>query len=145
MVMFLTEAECLDYWAEHLQQLPESPQGNDDLPNKPASNDYTDTCIQPVTKAEVAATLKAGRVTLTHWLVHNINEVWIREELPDLWRCWVILLSILGKLFTPIPLTKALPAICHKCRLQRTSFMPSCSRIDHISAVRPIAEKQKFV
>ena len=81
-----------------------------DLPNKPASNDYMDTCMQPVTKAEVAAALmplkngqspgacsitaellKAGVANLTHWLVHIINEVWIREELPDDWRCRIIL------------------------------------------------------
>ena len=54
-----TEAECLDQWAEHLQQLLNHPppQGNDDLSNKPASNDYMDTCIQPVIKADVAAAL----------------------------------------------------------------------------------------
>ena len=55
-----TEAECLDHWAEHLQQFLNCPlpQGNDDLPNKPTSNDYTDVCIQPVIEAEVAAALK---------------------------------------------------------------------------------------
>ena len=107
-----TEAECLDCWAKHFPQLLNHPppQGNDDLLNKPASNDYTDTCIWPVTEAEVAATLKhlkngyspdvccimaelrkAGGASLNHWLVHIINEVWIREELPDDWGCGIIL------------------------------------------------------
>ena len=56
----MTKAECLDCWAEHFQQLLNHPppQGNDDVPNKPASNDNTYICIQPVTEAEVAAALK---------------------------------------------------------------------------------------
>ena len=107
-----TEAKCLDHWAEHFQQLLNFPpsEGNDDLPNKPSSNDYPDTFIQPVTKAEVAAALeylendhnpgicsimaellKTGRASLTHWPAHIINEVWIRKELPDDLRYRVIL------------------------------------------------------
>ena len=55
-----TEAECLDYWTEHFQQLLNclSPEGIDGLPNKHVSNDYMDTYIQTVTEAEVAADLK---------------------------------------------------------------------------------------
>ena len=62
-----TEAECLDCWEKNFQLLLNhpTPQGNDDLPNKPASNDYTDTCIQPVTKAELAAALKHLKMATT--------------------------------------------------------------------------------
>ena len=36
-----TDAKCLDHWVEHFQQLLNysPPQGHNDLPNKPASND----------------------------------------------------------------------------------------------------------
>ena len=38
-----------------------------------------------------AKLLKTGGANLTPWLVHIINEVWMREELPDDWRHGVIL------------------------------------------------------
>ena len=68
-----TEAECLDCWAEHFQQLLNCPppQSNDDLLNKPASNDYMDTCIQPVTEAEVAAALKCLKWPHPRCLFHH--------------------------------------------------------------------------
>ena len=138
-------------------------------------------CIQPVTEAEVAVALrhlknghspvvcsiiaellKAGGASLTHCLVYIINEVWIREELPDDWRCSVILpfwkykggkliysnhqgitlLSITGKFPSSILLTWTLPAVCHKCRPQQAGFIPNHSTVDYISVVRHIVEKQ---
>ena len=160
------KAGCLYHFPEHFQQLLSHPwpQGNEDLPIKLASDDNMDICIQPVIEAEVAAALKyikngcssdicsittellkVAGVRLTHWIINIINKVWIREELPDYWRCSVILpfwkqkedklicsnqwgitlLSVPGKLFTYILLTWALPAICCKCIPQQASFMPT--------------------
>ena len=180
----MTKAECLDCWVEHFQHILNCPLplGNDDLPNNPVRNDNMDICIQPVTEAEVAAglehiksscstgicsitaeLLKVGGVSLTHWLIHIINEVWIKEELPDDWKfgviwpfwkhkaskliCsnhWSISLCLMsGTFFIHILLAWALPAICCKCRVQQASFMPNHSTINHILAVQHTVEKQQ--
>ena len=108
-----------------------------------------------------AEMLKSGGDNIILWLTHIINHVWVQERLPDDWRRGIILpfwkrkgdrmicsnhrgitlLSIPGKIFTRILLTRALPAIRSCRRPQQAGFMPGRSTIDHISAVRLMVEK----
>lgn len=105
--------------------------------------------------------LKSGGESIVKWLTHIFNEVWETERLPSDWTRGVILpfckrkgdrlvcgnhrgitlLSIPGKLFTRILLTRALPAIRSSRRLQQAGFMPNRSTVDQISAVRLLIEK----
>ena len=107
--------------------------------------------------------LKAGGEAMTLWLVDIINWVWIHDRVPDDWRRGIILpfwkrkgdqhvcsnhrgitlLSIPGKLFTRILLSRALPAIRSRRRIQQAGFMPNRSTIDHISALRLLVEKAR--
>ncbi|CAH1242627.1 Hypp6909 [Branchiostoma lanceolatum] len=110
-----------------------------------------------------AEMLKAGGDHMIQWLTQIINHVWILEKLPDDWRRGIILpfwkrkgdqlvcsnhrgitlLSIPGKLFTRILLTRAIPAIRSRRRLQQAGFMPNRSTMDHISALRLAIEKAR--
>ncbi|CAH1233298.1 Hypp676 [Branchiostoma lanceolatum] len=110
-----------------------------------------------------AEMLKAGDNHMIQWLTQIINHVWILEKLPDDWRRGIILpfwkqkgdqlvcsnhrgitlLSIPGKLFTRILLTRAIPAIRSRRRLQQAGFMPNRSTMDHISALRLAIEKAR--
>ncbi|KAL1273454.1 hypothetical protein QQF64_029316 [Cirrhinus molitorella] len=105
--------------------------------------------------------LKSGGDSIVEWLTHIFNQVWETERLPNDWTRGVILpfwkrkgdrlvcgnhrgitlLSIPGKLFTRILLTRALPAIRSSRHPQQAGFMPNRSTIDHISAVRLLIEK----
>ena len=108
-----------------------------------------------------AEMLKAGGDNMSLWLTEIINHVWIHERLPDDWRRGIILpfwkskgdqlvcsnhrgitlLSIPGKLFTRILLSRAIPAIRSNRRPQQAGFMPNRSTTDHISALRLLIEK----
>ena len=108
-----------------------------------------------------AEMLKAGGDNMSRWLTQIINFVWVHERLPDDWRRGIILpfwkrkgdqlvcsnhrgitlLSIPGKLFTRILLTRAIPAIRSNRRPQQAGFMPNRSTTDHISALRLLVEK----
>ena len=107
--------------------------------------------------------LRAGGDNILRWLTQIINFVWVSESLPDDWRRGIILpfwkhkgdqltcsnhrgitlLSIPGKLFTRILLTRALPATRSRRRQQQAGFMPNRSTTDHISALRLIMEKAR--
>ncbi|KAI8518875.1 hypothetical protein Bbelb_021320 [Branchiostoma belcheri] len=107
--------------------------------------------------------LKAGGDHMIQWLTQIINHVWILEKLPDDWRRGIILpfwkrkgdqlvcsnhrgitlLSIPGKLFTRILLSRTLPAIRSRRRPQQAGFMPNRSTTDHISALRLAIEKAR--
>ncbi len=111
--------------------------------------------------AITAEMLKSGGESIVEWLTHIFNEVWETERLPSDWTRGVILpfwkrkgdrlvcgnhrgitlLSIPGKLFTRILLTRALPAIRSSRRPQQAGFMPNRSTTDQISAVRLLIEK----
>ena len=108
-----------------------------------------------------AEMLKAGGDNMSRWLTQIINFVWIYERLPDDWRRGIILpfwkrkgdqlvcsnhrgitlLSIPGKLFTRILLSRAIPALHSHRRPQQAGFMPNRSTTDHISALRLLIEK----
>ena len=110
-----------------------------------------------------AEMLKYGGNTIIRWMTIIINFVWVLEVLPEDWTRGIILpfwkqkgekldcsnyrgitlLSIPGKLFTRILLTRALPAIRSRRRPQQAGFMPSRSTTDHISALRLIIEKAR--
>ena len=110
-----------------------------------------------------AEMLKAGGATIVQWMTRIINHIWVLEELPEDWTRGIILpfwkhkgerlqcanyrgitlLSIPGKLFTRVLLTRALPAIRSRRRPQQAGFMPSRSTIDHISALRLTIEKAR--
>ena len=107
--------------------------------------------------------LRYGGDTIIRWMSRIINHVWVLEVLPDDWTRGIILpfwkhkgekldcanyrgitlLSIPGKLFTRILLTRALPAIRSSRRPQQAGFMPSRSTTDHISALRLLIEKSR--
>lgn len=107
--------------------------------------------------------LKAGGDGMVEWLTHLFNQVWETEQLPTDWTRGVILpfwkrkgdrlvcgnhrgitlLSIPGKVFTRILLSRALPAIRSRRRPQQAGFMPNRSTTDHISAVRLLIEKTR--
>ena len=108
-----------------------------------------------------AEMLKQGGNNIILWLVEIINWVWINNTLPNDWRHGIILpfwkgkgdqlvcknhrgitlLSIPGKLFTRILLSRALPAIRSRRRPQQAGFMPNRSTTDQISALRLMIEK----
>ena len=110
-----------------------------------------------------AEMLKYGGDTIIRWMTRIVNHVWVLEVLPDDWTRGIILpfwkhkgerlvcsnyrgitlLSIPGKLFTRILLTRALPAIRSRRRPQQAGFMPSRSTTDHISALRLLIEKAR--
>ena len=110
-----------------------------------------------------AEMIKHGGNTIVLWLVEIINWVWVHNTLPNDWRKGIILpfwkgkgdqlvcknhrgitlLSIPGKLFTRILLTRALPAIRSRRRPQQAGFMPNRSTTDHISALRLMVEKAR--
>ena len=99
--------------------------------------------------------------SLTQWVVHIINQVWIHEELPDDWRWGIILpfwkcrkikwfVASTGvlhfsqyqkKLFTHTLLSRALPVIHSGCQSQQSSFMPNQLTTDYISVLWVITEK----
>ena len=110
-----------------------------------------------------AEMLKYGGNNMILWLTDIINHVWVYETLPDDWRRGIILpfwkgkgdqlvcknhrgitlLSIPGKLFARILLTRAIPAIRSRRRPQQAGFMPGRSTTDHISALRLMVEKAR--
>ncbi|GAA6068877.1 uncharacterized protein LOC124628743 [Tachysurus ichikawai] len=99
--------------------------------------------------AITAEMLKSGGESIVEWLTRIFNKVWETERLPSDWTSGVILplwkrkgdrlvcgnhsgitlLSIPGKLFTRILLTRALPAIRSSRRPQQAGFMPNRSTI----------------
>ena len=93
----------------------------------------------------MAKLLKVSGVSLTHWLVHIINEQFWKHMGSKL-ICsnhkTITLLLIPGQLLTCILLTWTLPAICHKHKPQQASFMSNHWTINHTSAVWLIVEKQ---
>ena len=107
--------------------------------------------------------LKGGGNNIIRWLTHIINEVWHSENLPEDWTRGIILLfwkkkgdklvcsnhrgitllSIPGKVFTRVLLSRSLPAIrCYR-RPQQAGFIPNRSTIDQISPLRLIIEKTR--
>jgi len=117
------------------------------------------SCICKIT----SEMLKAGGNNIIRWLTHIINDVWHSKNLPEDWTRGIILpfwkkkgdklvcsnnrgitlLSIPGKFFTRVLLSRSLPAIrCYR-RPQQADFMPNRSMIDQISALRPITEKTR--
>lgn len=113
--------------------------------------------------AITAEMIKAGGDCMLRWLTHIINHVWVTELLPSDWTrgvtlpFWkrkgdrlvcsnhrgITLLSIPGKLFTRILLTRALSKIRDSRRPQQAGFMPNRSTTDHISALRLLIEKYR--
>ena len=107
--------------------------------------------------------LKSGGQCIVQWFTSIINHVWTTEEIPDDWRRGIILpfwknkgdkhtcdnhrgitlLSVPGKLFTRILLSRALAAIRRHRRPQQAGFTPNRSTIDHITAVRLLIEKHR--
>lgn len=107
--------------------------------------------------------LKAGGESVIQWRTNITNHVWIQERLPTDWTRGIILpfwkrkgdqllcsnhrgitlLSIPGKLFARILLTRALPAIRSRRRPQQAGFMPNRSTIDNVSAIRMTIEKHR--
>lgn len=107
--------------------------------------------------------LKHGGESMIHWLTAVINKVWTSEQPPEDWRRGIIvpfwkhkgdrlacenhrgisLLSIPGKVFARVLLTRALAAIRSHRRPQQAGFMPNRSTSDHISAVRLLIEKHR--
>ena len=110
-----------------------------------------------------AELLKAGGDCIAEWLTVIINSVWVDERLPVDWKRGIILpfwknkgdklicgnhrgitlLSIPGKVFTRVLLTRALSAIRSRRRPQQAGFLPNRSTTDHISALRLIIEKTR--
>jgi len=105
--------------------------------------------------------LKANGNNIIRWLMHIINEIWHSENLPEDWTRGIILpfwkrkcdklvcrnnrgitlLSIRGKVFARVLLSRSLPAIrCYR-QSHQAGFMPNRSTIDHIAALRLIIEK----
>ncbi|KAL1246814.1 hypothetical protein QQF64_034817 [Cirrhinus molitorella] len=88
--------------------------------------------------AITAEMLKSGGDSIVEWLTHIFNQ---GDRLVCGNHRGITLLSIPGKLFTRILLTRALPAIRSSRRPQQAGFMPNRSTIDHISAVRLLIEQ----
>ncbi|CAH1233196.1 Hypp638 [Branchiostoma lanceolatum] len=143
---------------------------NPDCPTTPVTPDEVKAALRKLKNGKApgicnitAEMLKAGGDHMIQWLTQIVNHVWILEKLPDDWRRGIILpfwkrkgdqlvcsnhrgitlLSIPGKLFTRILLTRAIPAIRSRRRLQQAGFMPNCSTTDHISALRLAIEKAR--
>ena len=105
--------------------------------------------------------LGGGSDCMLRWLTHIINHVWVTEHLPGDWTRGMILpfwkrkgdhlvcsnhrgitlLSIPGKLFTRVLLTRVLSKIRDSRRPQQAGFMPNRSTTDHIPALRMLIEK----